>query len=70
MCSFFYKIKLKFILLDPEDNDEFDDTVCSSKCVFLCNFKCTSCVNRAEHELFGHKYGLSPVCKRRCVFKI
>lgn len=61
----FYKIELKLILLDAEDDDEFDDIVCSSKCVFLCNFKWTSCVKRAEHELFGHKYGLSPVCKRR-----
>ncbi len=66
---FFYKIELKFILLDAEDADEFDDIFCSSKCVFLCNFKWTSCVKRAEHELFGHKYGLSPVCKRRWVFK-
>ncbi len=60
---------MKLILLDAEDDDEFDDIVCSSICVFLCNFKWTSCVKRAEHELFGHKYGLSPVCKRRWVFK-
>jgi hypothetical protein len=61
---------LKLILVDAEDDDdEFDDIVCSSKCVFLCNFKWTSCVKRAEHKLFGHKYGLSPVCKRRWVFK-
>jgi hypothetical protein len=38
MC-FFYKIELKLILLDAEHDDEFDDIVCSSKCVFLCNFK-------------------------------
>ena len=37
----YHKIELKLILLDAEDDDEdeFDDIVCSSKCVFLCNFK-------------------------------
>jgi len=60
---FVYKIVLKLILVDV------DDIVCSSKWVFVCNFKWTSWVKRAEHELFGHEYGLSPVCKRRCVFK-
>jgi hypothetical protein len=47
---FSYKIELKLILLDAEDDDESDGSVCSSRCVFLCSFKWTSCVKRAEHE--------------------
>ena len=35
----------------------------------MCNFKCTSCVKRAEQDWFGQRYGLSPVCRRECVFK-
>ena len=38
-CLFSYKIELKLILLDADDDDELDEMVCSSKCVFLCNFK-------------------------------
>ena len=43
MCSiyFVYKIELKLILLDADedDDDELDNIVCSSRCVFLCSFK-------------------------------
>ena len=39
----FHKIELKLILFPiddvVDDDDEFDNIVCSSKCVFLCNFK-------------------------------
>ncbi len=48
----------------------FDGVICSSKWVFVCNFKWTSWVKRAEHVLFEHRYGLSPVCKRRCVLRL
>ena len=34
-----YKIELTLMLLDVDDADELEAIVCSSRWVFLCNFK-------------------------------
>lgn len=56
------RIELKLILLECDDDDDEDeeedddeDRCCSSICVFLCNFKWTNCVKRAEHERIGQR---------------
>lgn len=46
-----HRSELKFMFVDVDDDgDEFEEAVCSSRCVFLCNLRCTNCVKRAEHE--------------------